>query len=57
MSKTYKFLDLEVVNRPYMGEIRAALDRVALSGRYIGGPEVEDFERMLAAQTGRECVG
>ena len=54
MSKTYKFLDLEVVNRPYMGEIRAALDRVALSGRYIGGPEVEDFERMLAAQTGTE---
>lgn len=56
MSKIYKFLDLEVVNRPYMGEIRAALDRVALSGRYIGGPEVESFERMLAAQTGTEYV-
>ncbi|MDE6487451.1 MAG: DegT/DnrJ/EryC1/StrS family aminotransferase [Muribaculaceae bacterium] len=54
MSKTYNFLDLEVVNRPYMDEIRAALDRVALSGRYVGGPEVDGFERMLAAQTGTD---
>ena len=41
MSRLYKFLDLEEVNRPFMADIRSALDRVALSGRYVGGPEVE----------------
>ena len=52
MSKNYPFLDLGTVNSPFMPEIRAALDRVALSGRYIGGPEVERFEHLLAEQTG-----
>lgn len=49
MPKSYTFLDLDLVNRPYMADIRAALDRVALSGRYVGGPEVEAFENELAA--------
>ena len=58
MSRLYKFLDLEEVNRPFMADIRSALDRVALSGRYVGGPEVETFERMLADMTGtRHAVG
>ena len=52
MTKNYAFLDLEAVNRPFMPALRAALDRVALSGRYIGGPEVECFEQELAAMTG-----
>ena len=58
MPKSYTFLDLDLVNRPYMADIRAALDRVALSGRYVGGPEVEAFENELAAATGtRYAVG
>lgn len=52
MSKNYTFLSLEQVNRPFMPEIRAAIESVALSGRYIGGPEVERFEKMLATGTG-----
>lgn len=56
MIKKYSFLDLEVLNRPFMPELRAAIDRVALSGRYIGGSEVESFEQELAAMTGTECA-
>jgi len=52
MSKNYTFLDLKELNRPYMDDIRSALDRVALSGRYIGGHEVDEFEESLARMTG-----
>lgn len=58
MSKIYTFLDLEELNRPFMADICSALERVALSGRYIGGTEVESFESMLAGMTGtRYAVG
>lgn len=54
----YPFLDLKTVNRPYMDDICAALCRVALSGRYVGGPETDAFESELAAATGtRMAVG
>lgn len=46
----YKFLDLGQLNEPYMGAVNEALRRVAESGRYVGGPEVERFEKLLAAQ-------
>src|ERR671922_1606817 len=43
---------------PYMGAIEEGLTRVARSGRYILGPEVEAFEREFAAYLGvRHCVG
>lgn len=45
----YPFLDLGTVNAPYLGAIREAVDRVLASGRYIGGDEVEVFERTLAS--------
>lgn len=51
-NKKYTFLDLAEVNRPYIGQIKEALCRVADSGRYIGGPEVTDFEQRMAALTG-----
>lgn len=50
----YPFLNLETVNRPYFGELRAALDRVLLSGRYIGGEELSTFENTLAGIVGTE---
>ncbi len=37
---------------PYADEVRAAIDRVLASGRYILGPEVEAFEREFAAWLG-----
>ncbi len=45
----YKFLDLKQLNEPYMGVINEALRRVAESGRYVGGTEVERFESLLSA--------
>jgi dTDP-3-amino-3,4,6-trideoxy-alpha-D-glucose transaminase len=43
---------------PYHARIGEAIDRVARSGRYILGPELEAFEREFAAYLGvRHCVG
>lgn len=44
----YPFLDLGVLNSPFAEELKAAAARVIDSGRYIGGAEVEAFERNLA---------
>lgn len=58
MGKIFTFVNLKELNEPFMDDIRAALDRVALSGRYIGGAEVDAFEHMLAGMTGtRHAVG
>ncbi|MDE6390005.1 MAG: DegT/DnrJ/EryC1/StrS family aminotransferase [Duncaniella sp.] len=48
----YPFLDLAKVNAPYEDALAEAAVRVVRSGRYIGGPEVEAFERELADMTG-----
>ncbi len=48
MTQHIPFLDLKQLNAPYEREIADAVSRVALSGRYIGGPEVEAFEKELA---------
>src|SRR5918995_1837352 len=43
---------------PYHDRLTEAIDRVARSGRYILGPEVEAFESEFAAYLGVEhCVG
>ena len=43
---------------PYHDRLSEAIERVARSGRYILGPEVEAFEREFAAYLGvRHCVG
>src|SRR5215213_570283 len=43
---------------PYHDRLTEALDRVARSGRYILGPEVETFEEEFARYLGvRHCVG
>lgn len=43
----YPFLDLATVNAPYADEIAARLADVVARGRYVGGPEVEEFEQRL----------
>ncbi len=48
----YPFLDLGKVNEPYMDGIREAVERGVCSGRYIGGAEVEAFERRLGEMAG-----
>lgn len=48
----YPFLDLAKVTAPYSDELKEACCRVIDSGRYIGGDEVESFERMLADSCG-----
>jgi dTDP-3-amino-3,4,6-trideoxy-alpha-D-glucose transaminase len=43
---------------PYYDRISEALERVARSGRYILGPEVEGFEEEFASYLGvRHCIG
>ncbi|MCM1021419.1 MAG: DegT/DnrJ/EryC1/StrS family aminotransferase [Muribaculum sp.] len=48
----YTFLNLGTANLPYAGELKQACARVVDSGRYIGGPEVETFEKELALYCG-----
>ncbi|MDE6086688.1 MAG: DegT/DnrJ/EryC1/StrS family aminotransferase, partial [Muribaculaceae bacterium] len=43
------FLDLNKLNEPYMEEITRAVNEVISSGRYIGGPVNETFEKNLAS--------
>src|SRR5262245_49684159 len=45
-------LDLHAQNAPLRDEILAAVARVVDSQRFIGGPEVEAFEREIAADLG-----
>jgi dTDP-4-amino-4,6-dideoxygalactose transaminase len=45
-------LDLQAQYRPIRDEILAAMTRVADSQRFIGGPDVEGFEREVAATLG-----
>lgn len=54
----FPFLDLAEVNRPFMPDIRRRIAAVVSSGRYIGGPEVAEFEQRLADSTGvRHAIG
>jgi dTDP-4-amino-4,6-dideoxygalactose transaminase len=51
-------VDLQVNFRSIEPEVRAAIDRVLASGTFIGGPEVEAFERAYAAFAHvAHCVG
>ena len=45
-------LDLQAQNGPLRDDILAAIARVADSQRFIGGPEVDAFEREVAAHLG-----
>jgi dTDP-4-amino-4,6-dideoxygalactose transaminase len=52
------FLDLRARQEELGGELQRAVARVVDSGRYLLGPELEDFERDFSAYCGtRNCVG
>jgi dTDP-4-amino-4,6-dideoxygalactose transaminase len=52
------FADLGLNGKPIESEVMAAVAKVLASGAYIGGPEVEAFEREFAAFCGAaEAVG
>lgn len=46
--KQYPFLDLAQLNAPYLESLKFAAARVIDSGRYMGGNEIESFEKELA---------
>lgn len=48
----YPFLELAAVNAPFMDEIQKRVGCVIASGRYVGGPEIEEFEENLCRLTG-----
>lgn len=51
-------LDLTLQHAEVASEIALAFERVLASQRFVGGPEVEDFERAYAEHVGvAECVG
>jgi dTDP-4-amino-4,6-dideoxygalactose transaminase len=55
---TVNLLDLKAQNDALDAELRAAFERVLRSGHFILGPEVEKFERDLAAFAGaRHALG
>ena len=45
-------LDLVAEHAPYRGELLSAFERVLDSGRFVLGPEVEDFEREIGVWIG-----
>ncbi len=55
-SNRYPFLDLGAVNAPYHDGLMEAARRVIESGRFVGGAEVETFERRLAEMTGTPYI-
>ncbi len=58
MASRIPFLELGAAHREVAGELREAVSRVADSGTYLLGPELEAFEREFADYCGtRHCVG
>jgi dTDP-4-amino-4,6-dideoxygalactose transaminase len=57
VSEPIPFVDLRAAHDELAGRLEAAALRVARSGRYLYGPEVEAFEGEFAAYCGsRQCV-
>jgi len=58
LSEPVPYLDLAALPRELGGELERTVARVAASGRYLLGPELERFEGEFAAYCGtRHCVG
>ncbi len=52
----YPFINLSHVNAPYINDIERALTEVARSGWFLHGPQVEAFEKELAASCGSKAT-
>jgi dTDP-4-amino-4,6-dideoxygalactose transaminase len=50
--RTVPLVDVAAAWRAQRNELDAAIDRVVAAGAFVGGPEVADFERALAAFCG-----
>lgn len=50
--RTVKFVDLHKQHAPILGKLKAAAAAVIESGMYIGGDEVKNFEKEMAAHLG-----
>jgi dTDP-4-amino-4,6-dideoxygalactose transaminase len=58
LSEPIPYLDLSALPRELDGKLERAVARVAASGWYLLGPELEEFEREFASYCGtRHCVG
>jgi dTDP-3-amino-3,4,6-trideoxy-alpha-D-glucose transaminase len=58
LSEPVPYLDLSALPRELEGELERTVARVATSGWYLLGPELEAFERDFASYCGaRHCVG
>ncbi len=56
--KQYPFLNLAIINQRYNTAIKEAVNRVIDSGTYIGGIEVETFEKNMSLICGTpHCIG
>ncbi len=54
--KRYRFLDLSIADAGERADIAEAVARVIDSGRFVGGEEVDRFEKRLASLTGTELA-
>lgn len=58
MSERIPLLDLEAQNGPLMPQLLAAMEATARAGRFILGPDVDGFEREIAAYIGaKHAIG
>ena len=58
MHRTVRFRDLSVSDAALRAELLGAVDRVLAHGQILLGPEVAEFEAMVAEDCGRKfCVG
>lgn len=52
------FLNIKAINDSFQPELNRAIERVTESGWYIGGPEVETFEKAFSSYCGTDyCIG
>ena len=54
MTRKVPFLDLRIIDKSERQRLISAIDKVFKHGRIILGPEVEEFEKLIASHCGRK---